>query len=188
MRSEAILFVAALACGCEAEMEKPAPAGRGSEAKALSSVAGTRAAAPSGSSSEGVPIEQPGLRRGYGAKEGKVGQCAKLEGDRVVRGTKCPTGFVVYGQYIKAPPNSDVELRFEIDTQTKIYLSSDIVSGMGTKLHAGLNEQVIDAGTRRWIGYRVHIYGDTPMLEGRIHVRADEPATFAINDLGLTVR
>jgi hypothetical protein len=189
MRCATLLALGLLSFGCETDIEKSAAVPRPQDVKAPSVQSARAPGALSGSAATSASApEAPGLRRGYGSKEAKLAPCLKLESDRVIRGGKCTTNFMVFGQYVHAPPNSDVELRFEVDAQTKIYLSSDIVSGMGTKLHAGFNEQIIEAGAKRWIGYRVHIFSDTTLLEGRIHVRSDEPASFAINDLSLTVR
>jgi len=136
----------------------------------------------------GMPSASDGsLRRGYGPKDIRLGPCGSLTSDRVIKAANCQTGFVVFGPYVSVPANSDVEYYFEVEAITKVSLMTDIVSDMGARFHAAINEQTFDAGTRRWVSYRVHVTEPATQLEGRIHIRADEPASFKINDLVLTV-
>jgi hypothetical protein len=89
---------------------------------------------------------------------------------------------------VTVPTGSEVELQFEIQADANLSFVTDVVSQMGAKFHAGINEQVLEAGARRSIGFRASVPNGATALESRIYVRADQRAGLTITDFALTVR
>jgi hypothetical protein len=114
--------------------------------------------------------------------------CATRESDTVIVGKGCSSAIVVYGPYVSAPANSDVEVSFRIEAKTRIALVSDVVSNTARNFHGGLLEKTLEPGTEHLVGYKVHLFRGADALESRIFVRGDAPADFRIKDLVVNVR
>ena len=135
-----------------------------------------------------APTEDPPERRGYGPKDMSYHACAKAEEDDTVHGEHCPRGFAVFGPYVGAPENSDVEVSFEIQPSIDTGVYSDLVSNVGQTVHGALTEQSLHAKERRKLGYRVHFFSAASKLEARIALYADAPVDFQIYNLSVVVR
>jgi hypothetical protein len=129
-----------------------------------------------------------GARRAYGSADVRLNACVSKIADHSLKGTGCGTGFVVYGPYVTVPAGSELELQFEIQAETKLWFATDLVSEMSAKFHAGINEQAMEEGERRSVGFRVSVPNGATALESRVYVRTDQPAGFSISDFALTVR
>lgn len=127
-------------------------------------------------------------RRAYGPGDIRLDACISKAGDRSLKGTGCGSGFLVYGPYVSVPPGSELELQFELQAETKLTFATDLVSDMGSKFHAGINEQTMEAGSRRSVGFRVNVPNGATALESRVYVRMDGKGGLSINDFSLTVR
>jgi hypothetical protein len=117
--------------------------------------------------------------------------CVKREGKRSLKATNCKAGFVVFGPYTAVTEGSEVEVSFEVQATTAVTIATDMVSEMGTQFHAGINEQQIDAGTTRRLGYRVRMPKKASAFESRVFVKLDggqQSASFQINDFALILR
>jgi hypothetical protein len=114
--------------------------------------------------------------------------CATRESETVIVGKGCAPSIVVYGPYVSAPANSDVEVSFRIEAKTRVALVSDIVSNMAQSFHGGLLEHTLEPGVEHSVGYKVHLFRGVDTLESRIFVRSDVPADFQIKDLVVNVR
>jgi hypothetical protein len=128
------------------------------------------------------------LRRGYGPVDMKLSPCVSLLDDHTLVGKQCPSGAVVFGPYVNAPAEADVDVAFELETKTPLVMAADMVSKSAQQFHGSLLEQQIDPGATRPFGYRVHLFKSVAGLESRIFVRASTPADFKIHSLVVTVR
>ncbi len=138
-----------------------------------------------------MPSGSAAAPRVFGPGEVRLDACLSRQGKRALKGTGCKAGFAIYGPYAAIPSSSEVEVSFELRAETTLSVVTDMVSGMGKEFHAGVNEQIVESGTRRMIGYRVRLDGQAEALESRVFIKpadASETTSFTINDFSLTVR
>jgi hypothetical protein len=183
MRLAFALSSSAVLLACEAPAEKATSAPPSRLVAAATSSNATEPALRGVSSAN-----PPGTRRAYGTGDVRLDACIAKAGDRSLKGTSCGTGFVVFGPYVTVPAGSEVELQFGIKADSKLAFAADLVSEMGGKFLAGVNEQGLEAGERRSVGFRVSVPSGAAALESRVYVRADERAGLSIDDFSLTVR
>jgi len=142
-----------------------------------------------------VPVAMPAapdpadaaLRRSYEASDMALQNCTKLEGDGTIVGQNCPSGSIVFGPYVRIPRDANVRLSFDIQAQTQLGISSDIVSAAGTVFHGGMDEQVLDPKARQHWGYAIRMPQSVDAAEARLWVRGETPASFKISSFKLTV-
>jgi hypothetical protein len=128
------------------------------------------------------------LRRGYGAVDMRYQPCVTHEGEHILVGKDCSSGFTIYGPYVRVPANSEIEVSFELSSNKTIEVYADIVSRMAAQTLAGLNRQTLAAGGSRTIGYRVHVFNEDVNIESRIGFAGADGIEFRIRDLTMTVR
>lgn len=126
------------------------------------------------------------LRKLYRAEDFSLAPCVRRRSSDIV-GTRCPAGFSVYGPYAEAPANSDVEFVLEIQPSTAATVVIDLVSEVGEVFHAGTPPVLLQAGERRWLGLRVHLFSRAHKLEARVAARGDVPVDYVIRGLALDV-
>lgn len=100
----------------------------------------------------------------------------------------CGGGITVFGPYVEAPADSEVDFVFEIQPSADATIAADVVSDIGTIFHAGTPLLLVHASERRWAGVRVHLASHTSKLEARISVNAGKPVNYVIRGLSLDVR
>jgi hypothetical protein len=133
-------------------------------------------------------IDDSALRRSYGPSEMKFHECMMLQADGSIVGENCPSAFVLFGPYISAPNNSDVDLTFTIEPSNKIVMSSDIVSEVAKNFHAALRDEEIAPNEVRKVAYRVHFFQPVNGVETRLWIRGDGPTRFKIANFALDVK
>jgi hypothetical protein len=136
----------------------------------------------------GEAAEASDLRRGYGMVDMRFNSCVKLENGTTFVGNGCASGFVIYGPYVPVPRNSEIEVSFEVKPSRRIEVYADVVSQMGTHTLAGLSRQVVEAGSRHKLGYRVHVSNADTNVESRIGMTVEPDVKFEISNLTMTVR
>lgn len=127
-------------------------------------------------------------RRVYGPGDFALDKCAKRAGGDIV-GAACGGGFTVFGPYVEAPANSDVEFVLEVEPSSDATVVADVVSDVGSVFHAATPPVLVKKGERRWTGVRVHLFSHATKLEARVAVNADgKPVDYKIRGLALNVR
>jgi hypothetical protein len=175
-------FIATCLLGCAT-----AEASRESDSKLLE-LTPTNAAGDDNPLKAVVDDGDQSLRRAYASADMKSHACATRQDDGTILGDNCPSGIVVFGPYVTVPPNSDVRLRFDIESPAQLHIMSDMVSASAKQFHAALEDQMILANQRQTIRYRVHLFDAVRALESRIGIRADGPARFTITNFQLDVQ
>jgi hypothetical protein len=176
-------LVAALSSGCEQSEKVPilgasaGPLVRGQADASAPVVAPTLTAE-----------EDQALRRNYGAAEMRYHECATLQTDGKIRGKQCPSGFVVFGPYVAAPSNSNLHIQFDIQSPTKLTVSSDVVSDLGKQFHGALGEQTIEPNKKLTLGYTIHLPLPAEAVEARLFVQGESATTFDISNLVVGVQ
>jgi hypothetical protein len=135
----------------------------------------------------GNEADEGGLRHAYYSNIAKLHECVHLNDDGSLRGESCPSTLVVFGPYISAPANSNVHVRFDIDSTSHLTLMSDVLSNSAKQFHGALEERAVRANERARVQYRIHIFEPVHALEARIGVRAESPVNFSITDYSLTI-
>lgn len=135
-----------------------------------------------------VAAEEAELRRGYGAVDMRFGACVTRPNESTLSGEGCPSGFVVYGPYVTVPANSEIDVTFEFKASHRVEVYADIVSRMASQTLAGLNRQVVEAGVKQKLGYRVHVFSAEVQVESRIGMTAEPGTNFEITNLSMSVR
>jgi hypothetical protein len=128
------------------------------------------------------------LRRGYGAVDMRFNPCITRVNEITLSGAGCASGIVVYGPYVAVPDETDIEVSFELKPSKRIEVYADIVTRMAAQTLAGLNRQVIEAGVKQKLGYRVHVFKADVQVESRIGVSGEPATDFEITNLTMTVR
>lgn len=136
---------------------------------------------------EGDEADEGALRHAYYSNIAKLHECVHLKDDGSLRGESCPSTLVVFGPYISAPANSNVHVRFDIDSTSHLTLMSDVLSNNARQFHGALEEKAVRANERTRVQYRIHIFDSVHALEARVGVRAEGPVTFNITDYSLTI-
>lgn len=127
-------------------------------------------------------------RRVYGPGDIALDKCAKLAGGDIV-GAACGGGFTVFGPYVEAPSNSDVEFVLEVEPSSDATVVADVVSDVGRVFHAATPPLLVKKAEKRWLGVRVHLFSHATKLEARVSVNADgKPVDYKIRGLALNVR
>jgi hypothetical protein len=141
-----------------------------------------------GDKADDKAAEDAALRRGYGVVDMRANPCVKRDGDKAFLGERCPDLFLIYGPYVKVPANSDIEVSFDVTVSQRMEVYADIVSQMGGQTLAGLSRQVVEPGSARRLGYRVHVFSESADVESRIGFGGMADAGFTIANLTMTVR
>jgi hypothetical protein len=128
------------------------------------------------------------LRRVYLPEDMKLHPCAVPRPDGSIVGEGCPSALVVFGPYVSVPANADVKLRFDIESATGLLFASDVLSDRAKQFHGSLDEQFLLPKEKRTISYRVRIFDAARTLETRIGIRSDEPASFTISNLKVSIQ
>lgn len=130
----------------------------------------------------------PGLRRSYSRAEMKLHPCTTPGEGGAIIGHKCPSGVVAFGPSAVAPTHSDVCVRFDIESQSRFELASDIVSDNARQRHGKLVGQTLAPKEKRSIDYCVHVFEAVPRVDARIALHSDAPLDFRITNLEVSVR
>jgi hypothetical protein len=134
------------------------------------------------------PAIDAALRRSYGGKEMALQKCMKTDKSGAIVGENCPPGMLMFGPYVRVPRDSDVRLTFDIQSDQKIGVTSDIVSSVGTKFHGAMDEQTVEAKSARNVSYALRMSEEADALEARVWLRSERPASFKITNLELAVK
>jgi hypothetical protein len=183
----------ALICACTqqtASAEQPPTVSSEPSSRTLEAKPADPGLAPNGVAEEQEKEEEDPaeLLRGYGIVDMRFNNCVTRENDHTVLGTGCPGGFLIYGPYVSVPPDSEIDVSFEIKPSRDVSIYADIVSQMGAQTLAGLNRQRLDAGELKKLGYRVHVFNADVNVESRIGIDAEPGTSFEITNLTMTVR
>jgi hypothetical protein len=81
-----------------------------------------------------------------------------------------------------------LRVAFEIQSNAKLNVGSDVVSDVGKKFHGALEEQALAPGEKRKLGYKIRLTQAASAVEARIGIRADGPANFKITNLVVSVQ
>jgi hypothetical protein len=131
--------------------------------------------------------ELEAMRRSYGARDMKLSECTKVGADGTITGTRCPSGCVVFGPYVPAPPQSNVHVSFELYARGPLEFSSDMVTDV--KLTRGrVGAQHLATGELRKLEYDVYLPDAGKALEARIWINAQDPAAFEVRNLSVRVQ
>jgi hypothetical protein len=126
------------------------------------------------------------LRRAYHASDIKLAPCAVLLEDKSIEAKDCANGIVTFGPYVSAPSNADISLSFDITSAEPIFVASDIVSG-GRNFHGALGLTAVTPGSKRHVGYKIHLFEVASGIEARIGVEATSPSTFNLSNLRIAI-
>jgi hypothetical protein len=134
------------------------------------------------------PIDESTLRKTYTVNDIKFHECATVQPDGTVVGKNCPPGCLGYGPYANVPRNSNVRIMFELESQTPVVVSSDVISKGALNFHGGLDEQRLPAKEARTYAYTVHVFEMAERLEARLWFRADGPSNFKLKNVAVVVQ
>jgi hypothetical protein len=123
------------------------------------------------------------LRRTYGAAEMNRHECTTLEADGTIAGDNCPAAFVIFGPYVTVPVNSNLHIRFDIESANSLFVSGDVVSNHTRQFHGSFGDRPISAAQKQYIDYKINFALTTEAVEARVFIRADAPSTFKITNL-----
>jgi hypothetical protein len=141
-----------------------------------------------GDADQAAPVDDPALHRTYGVADMRMHECMKVQPDGSVLGDNCPSAFVMFGPYLTSPPNADLKLTFDIESSSKLVVTSDVVSSLAKNFHGAMDDQEIAPRQARRIGYRIHFSRPAEGVEARLWVRGDGPSSFQISNFSLEVR
>jgi hypothetical protein len=118
----------------------------------------------------------------------KLHDCMMMQPDGSIVGENCPSAFVLFGPYLSAPPNSDIDLAFTIEPSNGVMVSSDVVSEVAKNFHGAFRDQEVAANETRKMAHRVHFFSPAEGVETRLWVRGDGPTRFKISSFAIDVR
>jgi hypothetical protein len=127
-------------------------------------------------------------RHVYRASDMLLDPCTRLDDAGAIIGKGCQGGFVVFGPYASISGKSNVQVRFEIEADEELVLSSDVVSNMGKLHHGDLGNQTVPPDAKRRLSYRAHLTEGGEAVEARIFIRPGDDGTFKISNLEIAVR
>jgi hypothetical protein len=127
-------------------------------------------------------------RHVYRASDMLLGPCTRLDEAGAIVGKGCQGGFVVFGPYASISGKSNVQVRFEIESDEELVLSSDVVSNMGKLHHGDLGNQTVRPEVKRRLSYRAQLAEGGEAVEARIFIRPGDDGTFKISNLEIAVR
>jgi hypothetical protein len=127
-------------------------------------------------------------RHVYRSSDMLLNPCTRLDSAGAIVGKGCPGGFVVFGPYASISGNSDVRIRFEIESNAELVLSGDVVSNMAALHHGELGNQTIRPDAKRQLRYRANLPEGGEALEARIFLRPADDAEFKISNFEMAVR
>lgn len=128
------------------------------------------------------------LRRSYAPADMKFHSCADVQDDGAIVGKACPSALVVFGPYVTVPPQSEVQLRFNIQSKRPLKLMSDVLSEGAKQFHGALETEVTEADGTQAVNYRIHVFDAVRALETRIGIRTEAPADFKITNLSMSIQ
>jgi hypothetical protein len=170
-------------CGQDANADSPALGSEPTTARMMAQPQSALRLDP-----DGAPVDDSDQRRGYGAVDMRFEACVGRDGDYLLSGKACPSGILVYGPYVAVPPNSQIEVSFELKPDRTVQVYADLVSQMGRRVLAGLNPQLVAVGQSQKLGFFVNVLKGEENVESRIGFRTDEPVEFVLSNLTMTVR
>jgi hypothetical protein len=150
--------------------------------------------APSTKGSAKSDVEEPddeaetAPRRVYRAPDMLLDPCTRLDEAGAIVGKDCQGGFVVFGPYASVSGKSNVRVRFEVESDEELVLSSDVVSNMGALHHGELGNQTVRPDAKRRLSYRAKLAYGGEGVEARIFIQKGDDATFKISNLEIAVR
>lgn len=127
-------------------------------------------------------------RHVYRASDMLLDPCARFDDAGAIVGKGCQGGFVVFGPYASVSGKSNVQVRFEVESDEELVLSSDVVSNMGKLHHGDLGSQTVRPDAKRRLSYRAQLAEGGEAVEARIFIRPGDDGTFKISNLEIAVR
>ncbi len=127
------------------------------------------------------------LRHSYYSNIMKLHECVKLNDDGSLTGVDCPSTLVVFGPYIAAPANSNVQVHFDVEAPSQLSVMSDVLSDGAKQFHGAFDDRDVRPNERTSVHYRIHLFDAVRALEARVGIRSGRPASFRITNYKLTI-
>jgi hypothetical protein len=137
---------------------------------------------------DAIGADDADLRRAFAPNDMKLHGCVKLIDGATLVGTGCPSTFVVFGPYVRAPANSDVRVHFDIESRDVLKVVSDFVSSNAKQFHGATEDQILKPEVPATLGYRIHVFDSAAAVEARVGVQSNKPVNFTITNFALTIQ